>query len=160
MEPWFTFRQVYLNPAKHGENLARDAAQLLAQLEQADIKTDAAALGDSFLLEHQFAALPASEVAKQFGEAFAAKLGGLAPGQWQGPVESGYGVHLVFVGERTEGRPPALAEVRDDVRRDWANARRLEENEQLYQEMLKRYVVTIEPPQAAEETRFAEAKAK
>ena len=70
--------------------------------------------------------MPASEIAKQFGEQFAATLGGLPPGQWQGPVESGYGAHLVLVSERTEGRLPALADVRDAVRREWANARRLE----------------------------------
>ena len=77
----------------------------------------------------------------------------MRPGQWQGPVESGYGVHLVFVSERTEGRLPALAEVRDAVRREWDNARRLEANEKLYEAMLKRYVVTIERPQPAEETK-------
>jgi hypothetical protein len=142
VEQQFTFRQVYLNPEKHGDNLARDTAQLLAQLNQAGDKADASALGDSFLLEHQFAAVPASEVAKQFGEKFAAKLGGLSPGQWQGPVESGYGVHLVLVSERTEGRLPALAEVRDAVRREWDNARRLEANEKFYGELLKRYTVT------------------
>ena len=119
VEPRFTFSQVYLNPEKHGENLARDAAQLLAQLKQAGGKTDFSALGDSFMLDQQFDALPASEVARQFGEKFAATLGGLSPGQWQGPVESGYGVHLVFVSERTEGRLPALADVRDAVRREW-----------------------------------------
>ena len=158
VEQRFTFRQVYLNPEKHGQNLARDAAQLLAQLNQADNKGDASAVGDSFLLEHQFAAVPASEVVKQFGDRFAAKLGGLALGQWQGPVESGYGVHLVFISARTEGRLPALAEVRDAVRREWAIVRRMEANEKLYQTMLQRYVVTIESPQAAEETKLAEAK--
>ena len=117
-------------------------------MNQAGGKADVSALGDSFLLEHSSQAAPASEVAKQFGEKFAAKLGGLAPGQWQGPVESGYGVHLVFVSERTEGRLPALAEVRDAVRREWANARRLEANEKFYQELLKRYAVTIERPEA------------
>ena len=65
------------------------------------------------MLEQQFASVPASEVAKQFGEKFAAKLSELSRGHWQGPVESGYGVHLVLVSERTEGRVPALAEVRD-----------------------------------------------
>ena len=54
--------------------------------------------------------------------------------------------HLVFVRERTEGRVPALEEVRDAVRREWANARRLEANEKLYEGMLKRYAVTIEEP--------------
>ena len=154
----FTFSQIYLNPERHGENLARDTEQLLAQLQQAGDKADVSELGDPFLLEHKFQSLPASEAVKQFGEKFAAQLGELSPGQWQGPVESGYGVHLVLVSERTEGRVPALAEVRDAVRREWANARRLEANEKFYQELLKRYVVIIERPKPAEEKRIAEAR--
>jgi len=144
LEPRFTFRQVYLNPEKHGENVSRDAAQLLAQLKPAGEESDASALGDSFLLERTFAAVPGSEVAKQFGEKFAAELAKLPPGQWQGPIESGYGVHLVLVSERTEGRLPMLAEVRGAVRREWDKSRRLEMNEKFYQELLKRYTVTIE----------------
>ncbi len=108
------------------------------------------ALGDPFLLSHEFEAVPGSEVAKQFGEAFAAKLGELSPGHWQGSVGSGYGVHLVFVGQRTEGGVPALEEVREAVRREWANAERLEANEKFYQGLLKRYTVTIERPQPAD----------
>jgi parvulin-like peptidyl-prolyl isomerase len=129
-------------------------------LQQAGDKADVSELGDSFLLEHKFRSLPASEIVKQFGDKFAAKLGELSPGQWHGPVESGYGVHLVWISERTEGRVPALAEVRDAVRREWANARRLEANEKFYQELLKRYTVTIERPKPAEEKRIAEAKVK
>lgn len=144
VEPRFTFSQVYLDPAKRGDNLARDMANLLAQLQQAGGKADSSALSDSFLLEHTFSSTPTSEVAKQFGEQFAAALASLTPGQWQGPVESGYGVHLVLVSERTEGRKPELADVRDVVRREWANAMRLEGNEKFYAELLKRYTVTIE----------------
>jgi hypothetical protein len=146
----FTFSHVYLNPERRGQNLARDTAQLLAQLRQAGAKADFSDLGDSFLLEHRFEAAPASEVAKQFGEKFATELGKLAPGEWHGPIESGYGTHLVFVSERTEGRVPALAEVRDLVQREWTNARRLETNEKFYAELLKRYSVTIERPQPVE----------
>lgn len=142
----FTFRHVYLNPDKHGGHLARDAAALLAQLIRAGSTADASAFGDSFLLGHAFAAVPATEVAAQFGEPFAAKIGELSPGQWQGPVESGYGVHLVLVSERTEGRVPRLDEVRDAVAREWDHARRLAANDTLYQDMLKRYAVTIEAP--------------
>jgi hypothetical protein len=147
VQPQFTFSQVYLNPERHGENLARDTGQLLAQLQQAGDRADVSGLGDSFLLEHKFQSLPASEVVKQFGEKFAAKLGELSPGQWHGPVESGYGLHLVWITGRTEGRLPALAEVRDAVRREWANTRRLEANEKFYQELLKRYAVIIERAQ-------------
>ena len=144
VEQRFTFRHVYLNPDKHRAKLAGDATRLLAQLKQAGDKVDVSALGDTFLLEHDFTALPASEVAKQFGEAFAATLRELSPGQWQGPVESGYGVHLVKISESSEGRLPALADVREVVRREWDNARRQEANEKFYQDLLKHYVVNIE----------------
>jgi hypothetical protein len=148
----FTFSQVYLNPEKHGASLARDAADLLTQLKHAGRNTDASALGDTLLLERQFEAASASEVAKQFGEDFAARLAELPPGrQWQGPIKSGYGLHLVLVSERTEGRLPALAEVRDNVRRECSNSRRLEANEKFYQELLKRYAVSIDGVEPARE---------
>jgi hypothetical protein len=155
-EQRFTFRQVYLNPEKHRNSLARDTAQLLALLNQAlkqtGSKTDISALGDPFLLDNSFDALPAGEVAKLFGDKFAKALGGLSLGQWQGPVESGFGVHLVFVSERPQGRAPMLADVRDAVRREWATARRLEAKEKSYREMLKRYTVTVENPEPVKAT--------
>ena len=148
----FTFSHVFLNPDKHGDRLASDAAELLAQLNRAGGEADTSAFGDSFLLGHSFASLPAIEVATQFGQPFATKLGEVLPGRWQGPVESGYGVHLVFVSDRTEGRVPQLDDVREAVSREWDNARRLSANDKLYEEMLKRYTVTIEAPRAAAKT--------
>lgn len=148
VEPRITFQQVYLNPQKHGDKLAQDAAQLLVRLNQDGDKADIAALGDSLLLEHDFTATPAGEIAKQFGDEFATKLDELQAGQWQGPIESGYGVHLVKISARSEGSLPALVDVRDAVRREWDNARRLETNEAFYQNLLKHYKVSIEQPEA------------
>jgi len=164
-EPRFSFSQVYLNPEKHGDHLAADAARLLTQLNRSkkdnEVNADINMLGDAFMLEHQFTTLRRSEVAKLFGEVFAEKLGELTPGQWLGPVESGYGVHLVLVSERTEGGLPALADVRDTVIREWANDRRLQANEKFYQELLQRYTVTIEGLElTAEQSKLALNKAK
>jgi len=155
VEPRYTFSQVYLDPAKHGANLDRDTAQLLARLKPMGGKADNSALGDSFLLEHTFQSVPTGEITKQFGEEFATKLGDLALGEWQGPIESGYGVHLVFVGERTEGHLPELADARDAVSREWTNARRLDGNEKFYEELSKRYVVIIEVPESTQATDVA-----
>lgn len=158
-EARFTFRQVYLNPEKHGARLAGDAAQLLTQLQQGEKEADVAAMSDSFLLDHDFESASAGEVAKQFGAEFAEKLVKLTIGQWQGPIESGYGVHLVNVSQRTEGHLPAVAEVGETVKREWANARRVEANEAFYQDLLKRYVVTIEKPShLASEAKLVRAK--
>ena len=151
----FTFSHVYLNPERHGTNLAHDAAQLRDQLNRAGGKADITALGDSFLLERTFTAAPGREIAQQFGEEFAATLGELPLGEWQGPVDSGYGAHVVFVRQRTEGRAPDLSEVRDAVAREWGNARRLEENEKYYRELLKRYTVTVEGPGLLEASEVA-----
>ncbi|MEP6668790.1 MAG: peptidylprolyl isomerase [Chthoniobacter sp.] len=150
----FTFRQVYLNPQRHGANLTADGASLLAQLNQPG--ADAVTLGDQTLLEHELARATASEVAARFGENFATKLGGLRTGAWQGPIESGYGAHYVFVQESTEGRVQPFEEAREAVRREWANTQRLRANEQFYTGLLQRYNVTVErpsPPQLAEAAR-------
>ena len=117
---------------------------MLIQLRQRSRDVDLSSLGDAFLLEHRFEAAPNTEIAKQFGDKFTAKLSDVPVGQWVGPVESGYGMHLVFVEQRTEGRLPELAEVRDAVLRDWTNARRLESNEKFFQSLLKHYEVVVE----------------
>jgi parvulin-like peptidyl-prolyl cis-trans isomerase-like protein len=159
IEQEFTFRQVYLDPKKHGESLARDTAQLLAKLNQT-ADADFAAMGDPFLLDNSFTGVRVSEVAKQFGEKFATNLVRLSPGQWQGPVESAYGVHLVLVSDRTKGGAPALADVREAVQREWNNATRLKANEAYYGELLKRYTVTIEQPAAEGAAKIATTKQK
>jgi len=159
VEPRFTFRHVYLNPDRHGGGLERDAARLLARLK-AEPGADTEALGDPFLLEHEFASVTAGEVGKQFGKEFAAKLGGIPPRQWQGPIGSGYGLHLVWVGARAEGGLPALADVRDAVRREWDSARRKEANERFYQDLLERYTVTIEGLEPADAGKVAAHEAR
>lgn len=140
----WTFSHVYLSPSKHGESLAEDAAQALARLVRSGGDADLSAEGDPFPLAHDFASAPASEIASLFGEPFAKRLATLPPGQWQGPIESGYGMHLVFIREITEGGMPALADVREAVTREWADARRQEANEKRYEAMLKGYTVVIE----------------
>ncbi len=157
----FTFRQVYLNPQQRGTNLGRDATKLLAQLRRAGTNADIAALGDSLMLENEFNGIAAAEVVKQFGERFAAALGEMPVGQWQGPTESGFGVHLVIIAERTDGSMPALEDVRAAARREWTHARRLEANEKFYRTLLQRYVVTIERPEtvkASDVKQVAEAQ--
>jgi len=149
-EQRFSFRQVYLDRERRGEQLARDAARLLAQLNQAGAQSDPVALGDASLLEPELHGVAAGEVASLLGAEFAAQIGKLPLGAWQGPLESAYGAHLVLVSERSEGRLPALAEVRDEVRREWGEARRRAANERLYAALLARYVVTVEAPARAD----------
>jgi hypothetical protein len=149
IEPRFTFRQVYLDPRRRGRHLSGDVDRMLIELQQGHGDLDLAARGDSVLLETEFESIAATEVSKMFGESFVAALSALTTGRWQGPLPSGYGVHLVYVIARTQERTPELPEVREVVRREWSNARRLAANEAFYQRLQQRYTVTIESRQIA-----------
>ena len=149
LDPQFTFRQVYLNAKRRGEALDADLAALLTELQAAGAAADISAAGDSLLLEQSFEAAPQREVAKSFGREFAASLLDIEPGSWQGPVRSGFGVHLVFVSKRVDGGLPPLEEVRSAVARDWSATRREESNEALFEKWRSEYTITIERPNAA-----------
>jgi hypothetical protein len=148
-EARISFTHVYLSPERRRDGLARDAARLLARLREGKMGVDVGALGDPFLLPYGFDAVPADEIARLFGASFAAKLGELPTGEWQGPLESGYGAHLVLVIQRTQAREPDFGAVREAVRREWASARRIEANARLYQTLLQRYTVRIEQAELA-----------
>jgi hypothetical protein len=155
LEQQYTFSQVYFNPDRRHEHLARDAERALATLRAGDADADPVAQGDPFLLDREFQLLPATEVSKLFGETFTKRLAELPIGTWQGPIESGYGQHLVFLRARTAGRMPTLEEVRVAVSREWMNQERLRANDVFYQGLLQRYKVIIETDDTAPTTAAA-----
>jgi hypothetical protein len=141
-----SFRHVYLNPQLHGADLKTDVARLLTRLDSS-ATVDPDSLGDPFLLESHFDRVSLSDVKKTFGEKFSSTMAAATPGQWQGPVESGYGLHLVFISQRQDGQLPALADIRDQVRREWFNARRNEATDKFYEVLLRGYSIKIESPE-------------
>ena len=87
------------------------------------------------------------EITRLFGDAFASDYSTLS---W--PPAGAHRVcalHLVFIHECTDGRLPALDEVRQAVQREWPAARRKALNEQFYQHLRACYTVVVEQPQAA-----------
>jgi hypothetical protein len=74
------------------------------------------ALGDPFL--HASAQPPQSEqeLARRFGAEFARAVFALDTGRWSGPVASAYGVHLVWIHERSAPVLPPFEEVRAKLR--------------------------------------------
>ncbi len=142
-----TFRQVFLS-ASRGDSLHGDTQQIGAQLASA--RGGDVVPGDTFLLGESFYGMSRSEAERTFGEQFAARLFALEPGSWQGPIASGYGLHFVFIDERTSGSLPPLDAVRPAVEREWANARRIEKLEEFYRALRRRYEISIETPPGRE----------
>ena len=158
VEPRFTFRQVYLNADRHRDTLVQDVEHLLVALNRAGQKVDFQKLGDATLLSPEFVDVAANDVTREFGAEFERQLRQLPTRRWVGPVTSGFGAHLVCMDERQPGRMPELSEVRAAVAREWADARRREDNEQFFQSLLKRYAVTIEGVETREAERVTAGK--
>jgi hypothetical protein len=147
-DPIVSFRQVYVSRDRHGADAGRVAAGLLATLQRMPA-ADAETLGDSIMLPHAVASTRRAEVAQLFGAAFADRVLAAPLDRWDGPYESGYGLHLVRVELRDDGRMPSLDEVRERVERDWRDDRRRRANESGYQQLLAQYVVTVDLPKGA-----------
>lgn len=151
IDPRMTFQQVFLDPDRHAVDLQESMAKLLNTL-QSDPTVAAEQLGDQTLLEYQNTDRTKRDVASNFGPRFAEEIVKLPLQQWHGPIRSSYGVHAVYITERTEGRLPTLNEVRDLVRRDWEQKHRKDLIESFYQGLMKKYEVAIEwPDPVAEE---------
>lgn len=141
--PRVSFEQVYINPQKHEPDASAAAKALLEPLRKD--ANYAATAGDPTLLP---AAMPLTDqqgIAEVFGNDFAAAVIDVAPGQWQGPISSDIGFHLVKVDERVPGGLPALDDIRAAVEREWMNDHRNVVEQQRFDDLLKRYKVIVEP---------------
>ena len=106
-------------------------------------------LGDATMLPPEFEEATRSDVAKTFGEDFAARIDKTEPGAWTGPIASSYGLHLVLVRSRTPGGLPPLAAIRPAVERQYAADRRAGQLAAMYERLLSRYTVVIERRESA-----------
>jgi hypothetical protein len=144
-EPVYTFRQVYFSADERGADTERDAGQALLLLETDSELTNPEDLGDRIALPYRLVDERESAIGARFGAAFMEALAGLEPGRWQGPIDSAYGSHLVFVEAYTPGRPRTLEEAEREVRRDWDSEQRILAIDRLYEELGSKYTITIEP---------------
>lgn len=141
-----SFVHIYLNADRRGENADTDARQLLQSLHLEQEAIDPSTAGDPFMLGYVFDDQDEDQVSRMFGSDFAKSLGKIKPGSWQGPVASGYGLHLVYIKDRTESRLPPLAEIRDSVLYELLTERRLEANQAFYKTLRDRYDIIVELP--------------
>jgi len=143
----YTFTQVFIDPDRRGDATLEDAEAIKAELiEGGDAIDDPGALGDSFMLASYYPEKDRVEIQKLFGGGFVESLIALSPGQWHGPVLSGYGTHLVYVNHIAEPREAVFAEVREQVEREWTAEKSEKLKDQLYAELLAQYSVVVERP--------------
>lgn len=149
-EPQVAFRHIFLNIDQRGNTIMDDAERLLAELSDAENKIDPDSLGDSLMLQKSFDLSSVRGISRLFGEPFSIDIMKVKPGQWTGPIRSGYGLHLVLVSQKVNGRLPGLEEIREVVGREWSAAHRKELKENIYNKLREKYTVVFEQQTSGE----------
>ena len=137
-----SFTHIFINPDRRGASAAADAELMLSELQAAGT-VDPGERGDTFLMQSSYQFITQRDAAQLFGKAFAERLFELRGDGWQGPVESGFGLHLVRVSEREALRIPAFEEVAEQVRNEFEYERRRQANEAVLEGMKARYEIVI-----------------
>ena len=102
------------------------------------------AYGDSIMLAHVNSDMSEYDLDRTFGKGFSAGVVTLEPGQWAGPIESGYGLHLVKVKQRVDGAIPDWRDVRHKLVTDVQFEARKAAEDQLYAEIAPRYQIVYD----------------
>jgi peptidyl-prolyl cis-trans isomerase C len=138
----YSFDQIYLGSAA-GEDVRAEETKVRRALAAG---TDWRSLGQRISLPQTANSIERSAAARDFGNAFAAGLAKMPPSDaWQGPVASGFGLHLVRMRRTAVADPPELAEVRQAAENDWRAETRAARQNAAYRALLDGYTVRIAP---------------
>jgi hypothetical protein len=138
-----TFSHIYFSPDNGGTAAALQRARdALAQLQTNGATMRAPQLGDRFPLQYDYAQLSRLDAVQIFGQTpIVDALFALPTGQWAGPIQSGYGWHLVFIGTRSNDSVPPLEQILARVRDAYVEQARQDNNRRQYEELKSHYTV-------------------
>ncbi len=128
------FNQVFL-----GEDPSE--AELKQTLNALRAKQVAPGLKSAILLPASMPLTATRVVDSVFGNGFSEGLVNLEEGRWMGPIQSGYGVHLVQVLATEPSRIPPLSAIHDQVLQDWRRAMRDDLSKAQYKALAESYEI-------------------
>ncbi len=139
------FSHIYFSISKRGLASEKDARSVLTRLSSGPTPSAlGSSFGDSFMLQSEYPLQTQQQIKELFGDEFARKLFLVDTSAWTGPIQSGYGFHVVRISQKLESRIPELAEVRNQVRTDFQNRRLQVASQAFYDRVRKRYHVEID----------------
>lgn len=148
VEPYTTFTHVFFSTEKHGKAKAgKLALAMAAELNEKQVSfAEAMQYGDRFLYHTNYVERTPDFVASHFGETMAQSVFAVTTdnAQWQGPLASPYGYHLVLVADNQAGRLPELDEIYEQVQADAQQALIRQRTTDAIDEIVARYQVTVE----------------
>jgi len=138
-----SFSHIYLSPEEHGDALEKTALNTLSQILLRNPPADWKSLGDPFMLKREFKNLSAVDITRLFGPDFAKSIFSAQGANWQGPVQSAFGVHLIKIDNVTPKLTPAFEDIRGEVQTDWSEQAQRAANQEALKDLIQKYKVDV-----------------
>jgi hypothetical protein len=136
--PAIALTQVFLGQQPSDDRISETLAAL-----RSDPASDPVKWSDVTLLPTALRLSTSTEIDGMFGTGFFDGLIQMPVMDWSGPIQSGYGLHLVRIDEQLLARVPPLDEVRGSIEREWRAEKSKELHELVYARLLQRYTVAM-----------------
>lgn len=149
-----TFTHVFLsNDKRESAQSKAEAESLLTVINNRRVPFEKAGrYGERFLYNRNYVNRDSQEIASHFGQLFEQKLFDLRPAlpmtdaQWQGPLSSNYGWHLVLLTKKVESFVPVLAEISGVVLADAQRQQQSERKRLAVDALLAKYQIIKRAP--------------
>ena len=135
-----SFEHIYLSPKNRAKTVVAEAESLLST----GISQDWESQGDAFIAGRRFTKLAQPAVRRDFGTAFAQSLFELPDTpDWQGPVNSAFGVHIIRLTNVTPEFLPEFGAIQAEVEAVWSDEAKRAENEAALKTLIETYRVEV-----------------
>lgn len=144
-----SFSHIYFSPEQHGDKIEKSALDAMGQIFLRNPPADWKTLGDPFMLKREFKDLRAIEATRLFGPEFTKGIFKAEGNNWQGPIESAFGLHLIKIDNVTPKTTPAFADARANVEAAWQEDAQRTANQNNLKKLIKKYKVDVQDPNEA-----------
>ena len=144
-EATVSFSHIYFTVDNSTDNIAKQKAlNVLEQLKNSKLQR-APGKGDRFPLQYDYTDQAAIDIQQNFGdkpilqELFKAPLH-----TWIGPVQSGYGWHLIFISKRDSVTEIPFASIKEEVKTKWLEGVKAAQNKKMFDQLNEKYIIKRE----------------
>lgn len=130
----YSLRQLYFT----------DVDDALSQLAQSQQGIDISSTGESSMLNSSYAFRSALDIDATFGSGFSTKINSMSVNLWQGPVESSFGYHLIFITSIHETEAAPFASIVDRVLSDYQQVQKVSARQNYVNSLMSDYEIRID----------------
>ena len=137
-----SFSHIYFSTDNSTDSIAKQRALVvLQQLKQTNLLR-APEKGDRFPLQYDYTDQVAVDIQQNFGDKPILKELFTAPlHSWFGPVQSGYGWHLLYVTKIESAREIPFASIKEEVKTQYIETEKAKQNKKVFDKLNEKYII-------------------